>query len=146
MNRAAVWMIAYGVFLIAGALVAISISGWDRSKTALFSSGGAASIMFALAFVATRPGRERLGVLSALMFTLMCAATFFIRLQVNWGKPTEEAWRAANPGVEFQTALVQSPLQNWLFPTFIFGSLVVAVALGALALRPAATVARQLEA
>jgi hypothetical protein len=122
-------MIGYGVFLVAGALTAISISGWDRSKTALFSSGGAASLMIGAAFLASR-GSEKtrnLGQLAGTFLPLLFAATFFWRLTINWSKPLEATWIANNPGLTLETSKIQSPLQNWLFPTFIAGSVITFV-------------------
>lgn len=118
-------MIGYGVFLIAGALTAISISGWDRSKTALFSSGGAASLMIGAAFLASRGSEKskKLGQLAGTILPLLFAATFFWRLTINWSKPLEASWIANNPGLALETSKIQSPLQNWLFPVFIAGSI-----------------------
>jgi hypothetical protein len=114
-------MIGYGVYLIAGALTAISISGWDRSKKALFSSGGAASLMIGAAFLASRGSEKtkKLGQLAGIILPLLFAATFFWRLTINWSKPLEATWIANNPGLALETSKIQSPLQNWLFPTFI---------------------------
>jgi hypothetical protein len=117
-------MIGYGLFLVAGALVAISISGWDRSKTALFSSGGAAAIMIAVALLANSKAHKlkMIGIHVGLVLPLVFGATFFWRLTLNWAKPTEAEWLAANPSLAVDTAKIESPLQNWLFPTFIAGS------------------------
>lgn len=119
-------MVGYGVFLIAGALVAISISGWERSKTALFSSGGAAFLMFVCAVLASsKVGVVRkLGAHVGMALPLLYAATFGWRLSLNWAKPSESEWLAANPGAVLDTSKVESALQNWLFPVFIVGSLV----------------------
>lgn len=135
MRKASVVMLLYGAFLVAGACLAISISGWDRSKTALFSSGGAAALMAAAAFLAnsSKPGLSKFGVYGGIGLTLVFAATFFWRLTLNWAKPSEAEWLAANPGAALQTAAVESPLQNWLFPCFIAGSLIACVALLAMA-------------
>ncbi len=131
MNRSSRVMIAYGIFLVAGALVAISISGWDRSKTALASSGSAALLMTGLAFLASSadPKKMRIGLLGGPIFALIFAATFGWRLSINRGKPTEAEWLSQNPGEVVKTALIQSPLQNWLFPVFIAGSLLAFVLL-----------------
>lgn len=121
MNRSSWIMIGYGVFLIAGALTAISISGWDRSKTALFSSSGAATLMIGAAFLASRSSEKtrNLGQLAGTILPLLFAATFFWRLTINWSKPLEATWITNNPGLPLETSKIQSPLQNWLFPTFI---------------------------
>lgn len=123
-------MIGYGVCLIAGALTAISISGWDRSKTALFSSGGAATLMIGAALLASRGSEKtkKLGQLAGTILPLLFAATFFWRLTINWSKPLEAAWIANNPGLALEASKIQSPLQNWLFPTFIAGSLIAFLA------------------
>lgn len=130
MNRSSWIMIGYGVFLIAGALTAISISGWDRSKTALFSSGGAASLMIGAAFLASRGSEKtkKLGQLAGIILPLLFAATFYWRLTINWSKPLEATWIANNPGLAVETSKIQSPLQNWLFPVFIAGSLITFIA------------------
>lgn len=130
MNRSSWIMIGYGIFLIAGALTAISISGWDRSKTALFSSGGAASLMIGAAFLVSRGSEKskKLGQLAGTILPLLFAATFFWRLTINWSKPLEASWIANNPGLALETSKIQSPLQNWLFPTFIAGSLIAFLA------------------
>ena len=147
MNRGSLVLIAYGVFLIAGALTAISISGWDRSKTALFSSGGAAMLVWTSAFLLSRSSElaQQLGRIGGFVFPLLFAATFFWRLTINWGKPLEEAWVQANPGVPLETGAIQSPLQNWLFPVFIVGSLLTFVLFAAFQRKNAsASVAQQL--
>lgn len=126
-------MVAYGAFLVAGAMVAISISGWDRSKTALFSSGGAAFLMIVAAFLSTRSGAlGKLGGGAGTFLPVLFAGTFFWRLTINWSKPLEADWLAANPGLALDTSKIQSPLQNWLFPTFIVGSLIAAVVIALL--------------
>ena len=119
------FMVLYGIFLIAGALIAISISGWDRSKTALASSGMAAMIMVGCAVASSRPSGwlSAIGTWGGRLFPILFAATFAWRLSINQAKPTPEAWLAANPGQEVVSSAVQSSLQNWLFPIFIFGSL-----------------------
>lgn len=124
-------MIGYGVFLVAGALVAISISGWDRGKTALFSSGGAAMMMVVAALMASsRVGALRkLGGFAGFALPLVFAGTFGWRLSLNKAKPTAEQWLAQNPGLAVDTAQVQSALQNWLFPVFIAGSVLTFVIL-----------------
>lgn len=129
MAPASKWMLAYGLFLIAGALVAISVSGWDRSKTALFSSGGAAFLMANAALMASARPRSvaALGRVAGVLLPLLFAGTFAWRLSLNRAKPTAEAWLAQNPGQDIVTAEVQSSLQNWLFPAFILGSLVAAL-------------------
>lgn len=123
-----VWMVAYGLFLVAGALTAISISGWDKSKTALMSSGMAALMMTGCAVAAIRPQgwMQAIGRWGGRLLPLLFAATFAWRLSLNRAKPSAEEWLAANPGQPLQTAVVESSLQNWLFPTFIAGSLVAA--------------------
>jgi hypothetical protein len=136
MEKSSKVMIGYGAFLVAGALVAISISGWDRSKTALFSSGSAAVLMIAFAWLASmsaKPARA-IGAHLGMLFPLIFAATFGWRLSLNRAKPSAEEWLAQNPGKELQTRLVESALQNWLFPVFIVGSLVAFVLI--LRLRP----------
>lgn len=122
------WMVAYGLFLVAGALTAISISGWDKSKTALMSSGMAALMMTgcAVASASSRGWLQGLGGWAGRVLPLLFAATFAWRLSLNRAKPSAEEWLAANPGQQLQTAAVESALQNWLFPTFIAGSLVAA--------------------
>lgn len=129
-------MLAYGGFLVAGALIAISISGWDRSKTALFSSGGAAALMAVMAVLANlKPNAAKMvGIHLGMVLPLAFAFVFGQRLMINLGKPSVEAWMAANPGRELVTAEVQSSLQNWLFPLFIAGS--IAAFVGILLTRP----------
>lgn len=124
-------MIGYGIFLIAGALVAISISGWDRSKTALFSSGGAAMMMVVAALMASSRvnALQKLGGIAGFALPLVFAGTFGWRLSLNKAKPTAEQWLAQNPGMAVDTAQVQSALQNWLFPVFIVGSVLTFVIL-----------------
>jgi hypothetical protein len=124
MSKASKLMLAYGLFLVAGALVAISISGWDRSKTALFSSGGAAALMAAMAFMASAKAKApmMIGIHLGMALPLVFAATFGWRLSLNWAKPSPEEWLAANPGLALDTSKVESGLQNWLFPLFIVGS------------------------
>lgn len=129
MPRTSLLLVVYGLFLVAGALTAISISGWDRSKTALFSSGGAAMLVWFTAWLATRPKQSARARSVGIGLGLLFAATFFWRLTENWKKPLEEAWRAANPGTELITSQIQSPLQNWLFPVFIAGSLLTTLLL-----------------
>ncbi len=126
-------MVGYGLFLVAGALLAISISGWGRSKTALFSSGGAMLLMVVAAWLSTRPGAlGRLGGWAGTLLPALFGATFFWRLTLNWAKPLESEWVAANPGLALDTAKIQSGLQNWLFPTFIVGSVVAFITIWAL--------------
>jgi hypothetical protein len=119
------YMLLYGLFLVAGALLAISISGWDRSKTALASSGMAAMIMVGCTVASSRPSDRlrAIGTWAGRLFPILFAATFAWRLSINQAKPTPEEWMVANPGQEVITSAVQSSLQNWLFPVFIFGSL-----------------------
>lgn len=127
MSKASKYMLAYGAFLVAGALVAISISGWDRSKTALFSSGGAAALMAVMAFMAGAKSKApmMIGIHLGMILPLVFAATFGWRLSLNLAKPTAAEWLAANPGADaLDTSKVESALQNWLFPVFIVGSLV----------------------
>lgn len=83
-------------------------------------------LMFGCAFLAARPKPQlaSLGTWGGIALSLMFGATFLWRLNLNQAKPTAAEWLAQNPGlVEAPTRFVESPLQNWLFPVFIGGSL-----------------------
>jgi hypothetical protein len=77
--------------------------------------------MIGAAFLASRGSEKtkKLGQLAGIILPLLFAATFFWRLTINWSKPLEATWIANNPGLALETSKIQSPLQNWLFPTFI---------------------------
>lgn len=125
-------MATYALFLIMGAQYAVAVSGWDRSKTALFSSAAAGCLMIVAIFLSAspNPARKTRGNLLGVVFPLLFGLTFIWRYFVNRAKPTAEEWLAQNPGVAVApTRLVESTLQNWLFPTFIAASFATCVGL-----------------